>query len=500
MASHASTTPTTLIGDSSARELFALSDEQILEIEPQAEVASDELRVASQQHPAAPENAVQGTSSARATRPESAPTSPEARVTNHETQGTSHEPRITNHDSQVTAHDTAEPPPWLAAQMKDPWGGEEAREFWNGVQQARTEAAAYRAAIASPEDARALKELYPGGVSEARNAAQRARLLEEVDRAYFGGAGNSPEQGSAARAQLAQQLLREDPAAFREMVAAGLRALQAAGQGSGATPQSSDLPRLAKLLSDQGDLNVVPPFRMASSADQLASAGSSVVAQHAAPLQGNAATATTYTGQAAHESPVTSHQSLSAYAAFERAANEDLERSVGVAIERTLEQALPSAARVITSGQAEAQHSSGSAQDRAAPLQQKLSAAIRQDVEKALQGDRQLGEQVAQILASRRFDNDTREQVVRLISERAQQLVPGAAKRVLSEWTQTTLAAHRTRTQRSESNASRIEVAPASLPPLAAQGRPETRRLEASATNSRRVDYHKLSDEQILSM
>src|SRR5467141_4766510 len=100
--------------------------------------------------------------------------------------------------------------------MKDPWNGEEARELWNGVQQAKSEAAAYRAAFASPEDARALKELYPGGVNEARAAAERARLLNEVDRAYFGGAGNSPEQISASRAQLAQRMLREDPAAFRE--------------------------------------------------------------------------------------------------------------------------------------------------------------------------------------------------------------------------------------------------------------------------------------------
>jgi len=135
-------------------------------------------------------------------------------------------PGSTGHESRATSHDTAEPPAWLMAQMQDPWGGEEAREFWDGVQQARSAAAAYRAAIASPEDARALKELYPGGVNEARAAAERARILGEVDRAYFGAAGNSPEQLSASRAQLAQRMLREDPAAFREMVEAGIRVLQ----------------------------------------------------------------------------------------------------------------------------------------------------------------------------------------------------------------------------------------------------------------------------------
>ena len=152
--------------------------------------------------------------------------------------------------------------------MKDPWGGEEAREFWNGVQQARSEATecqAYRAAFATPEDARALKELYPGGVSEARAVAERGRLLEEIDRAYFGAQGNSPEQLTASRAQLAQRMLREDPAAFREMVAAGLQALQQAEQGI-APPNAANLPRLAQVL---------------------ATSRSSVGAQQAAPQPGN---------------------------------------------------------------------------------------------------------------------------------------------------------------------------------------------------------------------
>jgi hypothetical protein len=105
--------------------------------------------------------------------------------------------------------------------MKDPWNGEEARELWNGVQQAKQEAAAYRTAFATPEDARALKELYPGGVNEARAAAERARLLDDFDRSYFGGAGKSAQEVSVTRAQLAQKMLREDPAAFREMVFAG---------------------------------------------------------------------------------------------------------------------------------------------------------------------------------------------------------------------------------------------------------------------------------------
>src|SRR6267143_725171 len=445
--------------ESKGTDLFVLSDEQILDIAP-AEAPSD----------AAPATVAEFSGHQISTNSWTEKTA-DRNVTSEPS--TSH----TSHQSPVTSHDTAEPPAWLAAQMNDPWGGEEAREFWDGVQQARSEAAAYRASIASPEDARALKELYPGGVSEARTAAERARLLDEVDRAYFGAAGNSPEQLSASRAQLAQRMLREDPAAFREMVEAGMRALQEVTEAQRPTGKS-----VASAVSD------------ARNDTSTGSAGASfVVAQHAAPLPGNQPNAAT-SGAAHNEAQ------FAAYAAFERAANEDLERSVGSAIERTLRQALPANDRSYTPGQAGAQ--------RAAPLHEKLASSIRVDVEKALQGDRQLGEQVAQILASRRLDNESRSQIVRLISERAQQLVPGAAKRVLNEWTQTTLAAHRGRTERADAASVRTDVPLASAPARSgANDQANTRRQDVprgsgqvSTTKSHTVNYRKLSDEQILEM
>jgi len=112
-------------------------------------------------------------------------------------------------------------------------------------------------------------------------------------------------------------------------------------------------------------------------------------------------------------------------------------------------------------------------------------------------------------LSGRRLDDEARTQVVRLIGERAQQLVPVAAKRVLNDWTQATLAAHRGKSARADATSARREVAPASLPAGFASrnagtltGANENRRLEASATRSdtRRLDYRKLSDEQILEM
>jgi hypothetical protein len=371
--------------------------------------------------------------------------------------------------------------------MKDPWSGEEARELWNGVQQARQEAAAYRAAFATPEDARALKELYPGGVNEARAAAERAGVLDEIDRAYFGTAGNSPEQASAARAQLAQTMLRENPAAFREMVFAGLRALEESGKGAGEKT-------VAQAFRPEGFSSSVAP----TTADRKTLTPEGV--SHSG--EPGASSARPQPAAATRESQAVDHDArLAAYASFEKAANEDLERSVGAAIARTLEQALPSLSRTENSSAAGTQHP-GRAGTDAAPLQARLSAAIRQDIEAALKGDRQLGEQIAQILSALRFDNETRAQVVRLIDDRARQLVPVAAKRVLNDWTQTTLAAHRGNTARTDVASARREIAPASLPAGSsasshAQQRPDPNR---GAARSRAVDYRKLSDEQILDL
>ncbi len=176
-------------GASTLHDLFALTDEQILEIEPEAQDAA--VRSAAV-------DAGAQTEEKRDSLPGNAGSSSESPIA-----------EATSHQSPVTSHDSAEPPAWLAAQMKDPWTGEEAKELWNGILQAKKEAADYRAAFATPEDARALKDLYPGGVNEARAAAERARVLDDFDRAYFGATGSSAEQTSASRAQCNRACRRE---------------------------------------------------------------------------------------------------------------------------------------------------------------------------------------------------------------------------------------------------------------------------------------------------
>ncbi|MBZ5528937.1 MAG: hypothetical protein LAN71_13680 [Acidobacteriia bacterium] len=376
--------------------------------------------------------------------------------------------------------DSVEPPAWLVRMMEDPQAGGEARDFWEGILRARAEGAAYRAAIASPAEARALKELYPGGVSEARAAAERARQLERIDRAFFGAAGMPAEESAVARTELAQTMMREDPAAFREMVAAGVKILQEATEAQ-------------RHGGREGEGDVAPPGIYPDRVGRVASAAGNEGAPKDAGLPARpgqvppGATQEDRSARAAED-----NAQLAAYGAFERGANEELERSVGGAIARTLEMALPNLR-------------AGDAAGSAAGLQGRLGPMIRAEVESGLKGDRQLGAQVEQILASRRFDGAAREQVVRLIGERARQLVPGAARRVLNEWTQTALAARRGRAAQGESAEGRVDAARAaggreSSPQRAMDKSSERAGVARNDSGGRaaRIDYRKMSDEQIL--
>ncbi|MHB8503734.1 MAG: hypothetical protein ACYDCG_00295 [Candidatus Acidiferrales bacterium] len=407
-------------GQTHLHDLFVLTDEQILEIEPDAQDVSLREDVVQREIPAAV------TSDAG-----------ENELANPNQAG----PRTQS--AQAGVPGLPEPPAWLAETMNDPLRGADARALWEGAQRAEKEAASYREVFAKPE--------------EARTAAERARVLDDIDRAFFAG-------DAVQRAQLAAMMMREDPSAFREMVFEGLRALEEAGH-TVRTRSVADAVNRSAGPAQPGGASPATTAQASNHAQQRVDSGQ-------------------------HLNNAAQQAQLAAYAAFEKAANDDLERSVGGAIERTLEQALPAAGKA----------------DGAA-LKGRMAAAIRQDVEKALQGDRQLGEQVAQILSAKRLDNETRAQIVRLIGERAQQLVPGATKRALNDWTQTTLAAHRGKSARADAASARRELTPAATGPRDSQAHgakqkdaPRAPRIESVPASKGRVDYRKLSDDQILDL
>src|SRR5208282_593897 len=455
---------------SAAHDLFALTDEQILGMEPHTEVASGSLLTDEQLLEDA------GTSTERGAQEHVAESkTPTEDMTRRDS---TEQGKASAMQAQTGVSVPQAPPQWLAERMRDPWHGEEAKELWESTLQAKQEAAAYREAIATPAEARTLKELYPSGVNAAKSAAERARQLDEFDAAYFGAAGRPAEALSAARVQLAQRLMEQDPAAFREMVAAGVRLLEGRGQSAPGSEQRQDAG------SKPGSLDSSLHNGQTSARDDNRSKDSE------GQTAGTAQTGVSVSPEVANR-----------YVAFEKATNAELEKSVGGAIARAMEQALPNLKSLDREGRGAA--------SQGAPLQERLGVAVREDVEAALKSDAQLGEQVAQILAARRFDDATRAQVVRVIDARAQQLVPGAVKRVVGSWTTATLGTTgKSRVAEARSGASRSAGESAAKPaPQTGKNRTSSarnespeRRIGARTENPGRVDYGKLSDEQILDL
>src|SRR5258707_15539038 len=96
---------------STVHDLFVLTDEQILEIEP--EIQDARASGSQETTPVAPASLPAGSNET-------------ARNENHRLEAGA--------TASTAGASVAEPPPWLAKQMKDPWTGEEARGELNGVQ------------------------------------------------------------------------------------------------------------------------------------------------------------------------------------------------------------------------------------------------------------------------------------------------------------------------------------------------------------------------------
>jgi hypothetical protein len=262
--------------------------------------------------------------------------------------------------------------------------------------------------------------------------------------------------------QLVEKLHAQDPAAFREMVEAGVRIL--GGVPSGQRPVASEV--------------------------------GTALAQDAT----NAAGSGGRTDREAQTGVPVPQEVASRYREFERATNAELEKSVGGTIARAMEAALPNLRHA---------HGSGG-EGQAPPLQDRLRVAVREEVETALRSDASLGEQVARILGGRRFDEAARTQVVRLIDARAQQLVPGAVRRVVGSWTQATLGSRKPEPGAESAGRNeeerRVEHASSSHRRAGENERVGGAKNRSTADTAGRggtrgrVDYRKLSDEQILGM
>jgi hypothetical protein len=342
-------------------------------------------------------------------------------------------------------------PEWMLAAAGDPKHGAEAQKLWQEHQ-------AFRASFSSPDEARAIKELFPGGAQEAQTLRQAAQAVDQLDAAIYSG-------DSRAQSEVVAELARANPAAFRQLFAEAARVLAGMGQAQAVNNQT---PTLRETREGWGTQQPTITGR-----DPATGNRPSLDTSHESPAVGGN-----------HQSPVTGHQSQqfdpTAYAAFERSTNDTVARDVRVAVGDTL-------ARVLPDGIAE-----GAAR--------RIGDDIFNEIHRTLAADRSLSEQVGEILrgSSRefsangwRFGTAEQQRVASLLASRAKQLVPGVARRVIGEWTSSVLGASRSKAARQASAAARVDIA-------APGGSLDSMPLRAMLP--REVDYASMSDDEILGM
>ena len=392
----------------------------------------------------------------------------------------------------------AQMPEWMrTATAADTAHGAEAQALWREHQEFRAAFPSAREARAVADEARAIKELLPGGVKDVVSLREATASVDRIDAALFSG-------DARAQSEVVTELARANPAAFRSMFAEAARVLagmgaagnEIAGNASVGVNGSAAVARFVRggdidpaASGDRGvhlgggaNLGTTgSTFRNDGEVSGTFTQQTTVIPNEVRNLSsidgaGNPKALKDFSGKDgpqndnAHGTAAnTAHFDPAAYASFERATNDAVARDVRGSIGDTL-------VRVMPEGVAE-----GAAR--------RIGEDIFNEVHRALAADRALSEQVAAVLRDRRFDGVEQQRVTALLAGRAKQLVPSVARRVIGEWTSTVLNTARSKAARQAVAASRVDIA-------AAGGSLDSMPLRAMS--SKEVNYASMSDEEIL--
>ena len=346
------------------------------------------------------------------------------------------------------------PPEWLKPFLADEKAGPGLKSLWEQHQ-------AYREVFPTVAEARALKELFPGGVNDAKQLQARGEDAARMDAAYFSG-------DTRAQAQLAEYLLRDNPRAFHAMLRQSAQVLAARD------PQA--LEEIARGALGPGRAPLSSEAPSASSAQALRP--EKARAQDDAPIarefhrqrEGLERERGAITRAREEFDRERQHFRAEQFASFRESANEAVVGQVRQSIEQTIARVLP---RDVSEG-----------------ARKRIADDIFNEVNTALQNDPALTPQIAGLLRQWRFDEPTRAQVVNLIYARAKSLVPTVAKRIVTDWTSSVLSANRQKTSKQQASASRVDIV--------GGGAPGT--LGKRSLTPRDIDYSKTSDDEILSL
>ncbi len=337
----------------------------------------------------------------------------------------------------------AAPPAWLKQLYADPKFGKEAQRLWDT-------SAAYREAFSTVAEARAVKELFPGGAEEARAVHAKANALDEADEQFVSG---DPE----AQTQLATEWYEDNPEAFTRMVSVSAKLLAArepetyqhlTSQIFLGTLQRENFDKRVELLREALEKNDAEALKalvgnLVGWAQQKGIAGD--------PAKAGAISPERQVLERERQELIRQRQELEArtYQGFEQAAQTAVQSSIQQSIEGTLANVLKDAPFTEAG-------------------RKRIAEEVFRTVDEKLRQDKGLTRQYAAIVRpggrSWRLDEAAKTQVVNLLAGRAKALIPAVAKQVVADYTAYVLSANKEVIGRKESAARRVDIAGGGAP------------------------------------
>jgi hypothetical protein len=302
------------------------------------------------------------------------------------------------------------------------------------------------------------REIFPS-VNDAREAREARQELARVDELFDSG-------DPAAHVELIAGLAQRDPQAFRSLAATfGERLAEIdpeayrviSGEFARAALDAARLPEQIALLARAAEKDDAGAVKFL--------AGELVAKLKAFPVGADFKSAQTANHNARQTAEIASG---AAVGNFVERVNDDVERGVEQAVGGRVAELLP---------------------DAPERTRQKLSSEIYRELDAALKKDTALLQQVsANFTATQKsgqFGEKQRAAMAAMVMGKAKALLPAVAKRVVGDWTAAVVGANQARRAKQSAAASRADVGVGGAP------RPVS-------TQAARVNYKKMSDEEIL--
>lgn len=329
--------------------------------------------------------------------------------------------------------DIADDLKWMRPLLND-------KAFGPKLQSMKDRLLSYQELFPKVADARAYKELIQGGPEELKSLIAKSKEVDEMDLQYF---SHDPDQQKG----FAQNLYRDDPEAFQSMVQIGLDLIKGqspqeyayltqhlVGNSLGEEKVWDWLEYIHEAATKAGDENVAQLLNQFAGVFQKYGLG---------PRTAQDPSMTLVNQQRSELEQRYQQLESERRRDFNSAVDQSVQSNLDADVTGQLLKLLPKA-------------SDG--------LRGRIAKDVHSEIQSAINGDAGLKLRLSNLMRTGGINRQTQEQVANLLTSKAKQIMPGAVKRVVNEYTASVMASRKESTEKQNQAASRPDVSTGARP------------------------------------